>query len=520
MIRADFDVAIIGSGLGGLTAGAILAKHGRKVCVIEKNTSLGGAASTYKVGPLMVEAALHQTAHPSSSADPKHAVLKRLGLLDALEWVPVGPLYSAEGGPLGDEPFVLGTGFDAVREAVGRRFSPGAARMVDDMRHVHEALGAMTEARDSHSLVALARGLAGVGPLVGGWKKSLAEVMARDLGDDEAAKFALAANLAYYGNDPARLWWLAYAVAQSGYIAAGGTFIKGGSMRLALKLAKIIRDAGGEVVRGRRVTAVTPPKSGQPAVVTHKGKPEDGEVTLTARAVAANCAPHALAAMLDERASERLMERYVHRPLSLSLFSVHYGLRADAARKLPQHFSTMLIPPWMTHLSDFAGAERLFSEAPGGQMPLIGIANHGAIDSGLESEGLMLVSVVAIDAVANWANLDRERERERRDAWTDAITAEIDRRWPGFAGAVEQKVVLNARAIRDYLGAPEGAIYGFALEPPTRSLWFGLDRSPKTPLDGVFLASSYAGSGGYSGAMGTGAMAGDAIESWLKRQGA
>jgi phytoene dehydrogenase-like protein len=78
--------------------------------------------------------------------------------------------------------------------------------------------------------------------------------------------------------------------------------------------------------------------------------------------------------------------------------------------------------------------------------------------------------------------------------------------------------VLNARAIRDYLGAPEGAIYGFALEPPTRSLWFGLDRSPKTPLDGVFLASSYAGSGGYSGAMGTGAMAGDTIESWLKRQ--
>lgn len=520
MAPADFDVAIIGSGLGGLTAGAVLAKHGRKVCVIEKNTSLGGAASTYKVGPLMVEAALHQTAHPSFPANPKHAVLKRLGLLDALEWIPVGPLYSVEGGPLGDEPFALGPGFDAVREAVGKRFSPGAARVVDDMRHVHDALGAMTEARDSHSMPGLFRGLMGLGPVIGGWNRSLSDVMARDLGDDEAAKIALAANLAYYGNDPARLWWLAYAVAQGGYIAAGGAFIKGGSMRLALKLAKVIRDAGGEVLRGRRVTAVTPPKGGQPAVVTHRGKPEDGEAQMTARAVAANCAPHALAAMLEESDAGRLMARYSSRPLSLSLFSVHYGVRASVATNLPKHFSTMLIPQWMTRLADFAAAGTIFGEAPGARLPPIGIANHGAIDSDLDSDGLVLVSAVAIDSVSNWANLDRERERERRDTWVDAITAEIERRWPGFAGAVEQKVVLNARAIRDYLGAPDGAIYGFALEPPKRPMWFGFDRSPKTALDGVFLASSFAGSGGYSGAMGTGAMAGDAIEGWLKRRGA
>ena len=40
---ARYDVVVIGAGLGGLTAGAILARAGRKVLVIERSNSVGGA---------------------------------------------------------------------------------------------------------------------------------------------------------------------------------------------------------------------------------------------------------------------------------------------------------------------------------------------------------------------------------------------------------------------------------------------------------------------------------------------
>jgi phytoene dehydrogenase-like protein len=84
----SYDVIVIGAGLGGLTAAALLARAGRKTLVVERNASVGGAASTYKVGDLVVEASLHETSDPRDPIDPKHSILARIGVLDAVEWVP------------------------------------------------------------------------------------------------------------------------------------------------------------------------------------------------------------------------------------------------------------------------------------------------------------------------------------------------------------------------------------------------------------------------------------------------
>ena len=114
---ARYDVVVIGAGLGGLTAGAILARAGRKVLVIERSNSVGGAASSYKSGDLFVEGSLHETSDPHDPRDPKHSVLARAGVIDAVKWIPAGAFYEARGGPL-DQPFVLPDNFDAARCAL------------------------------------------------------------------------------------------------------------------------------------------------------------------------------------------------------------------------------------------------------------------------------------------------------------------------------------------------------------------------------------------------------------------
>ena len=42
-----YDIIIIGSGLGGLLCGYILSKEGKKVCIIEKNTQIGGCLQNF-----------------------------------------------------------------------------------------------------------------------------------------------------------------------------------------------------------------------------------------------------------------------------------------------------------------------------------------------------------------------------------------------------------------------------------------------------------------------------------------
>lgn len=45
---ADYDVIVIGAGLGGLSAAALLAKQGRKVLVLEQSDRIGGCCSTFE----------------------------------------------------------------------------------------------------------------------------------------------------------------------------------------------------------------------------------------------------------------------------------------------------------------------------------------------------------------------------------------------------------------------------------------------------------------------------------------
>ena len=181
----SFDAVVIGSGLGGLTAAALLAKAGRRVCVIERNNSVGGCASVFKKGALTIEPALHQTADPRDPSEPKHEILKELGLLDEIEWVPVSPFFSVRGGPVGDV-------FDLP---------------IDLLETVQAGVADLSRARAEPSVGKLLRGVLELRSLAGDWRASLDDVLARTLGDHEAPKFAIAGNLGYYADDPRRMWW-------------------------------------------------------------------------------------------------------------------------------------------------------------------------------------------------------------------------------------------------------------------------------------------------------------------------
>ena len=113
-MAGGYDAIVIGGGLGGLIAAGLDARAGRKTLLIERNHDVGGAATTYKAGGLVVEASLQETSDPR---DPIHHVLTRLGVLDDIDWMPTGAIYEVRGGLLG-ERFVLPAGFPQARHGL------------------------------------------------------------------------------------------------------------------------------------------------------------------------------------------------------------------------------------------------------------------------------------------------------------------------------------------------------------------------------------------------------------------
>jgi phytoene dehydrogenase-like protein len=85
--------------------------------------------------------------------------------------------------------------------------------------------------------------------------------------------------------------------------------------------------------------------------------------------------------------------------------------------------------------------------------------------------------------------------------WLDAFQAALDRDYPGSNAAVVERMFLNARSMHNFVNTPAGATYGFAPLPFERGIWAGQPRTPRTPLPGVYPASSFAGSGGFTGAI-------------------
>src|SRR3954467_3808713 len=306
---ARYDVLVIGAGLGGLTAGSILARAGRKILVIERSNSVGGAASSYKSGDLFVEGSLHETSDPNDPRDPKHGPLVRAGVLDAVRWLPGGGLYQARGGPLG-EPFAMPDNFEAARRALSERFPldrAGIERVLDDMERLASSADIDPIPESDRSL-------------------SLSQKFENIFGDNEAVKCALAANLSYYHDDPTTLSWPFFAASQGGFFLSGGRYVQGGSQRLSSALARAVRTAGGEVVIRRLVTGIALDANGRPSGLTHSAKDGSDVQSVETPIIVSNAAPEILASLVPADAARKLNDCYARQRRSISLFALTLGL--------------------------------------------------------------------------------------------------------------------------------------------------------------------------------------------------
>jgi all-trans-retinol 13,14-reductase len=496
-MSGHFDAIAIGSGLGGLTAAALYARAGRRVLVLERSQHFGGAATVYRHGMLAIEVSLHEI-DGLDAEDPKQPILAALGLDRDIPFVDVGDLHEVRS-PLLGEPFVLPRGYDAALVAATRRFpnqAKGLEGYFERIRTVRRAVAIMSQHQDDRGwwlwnapILPLR-----LWPLIRDRHATLSQVLRRLFGDDEVVKLALASNLDYYTDDPDTMPFVAYAIPQASYLVGGGHYIHGGSQVLSDRLAAMVREAGGELQANRDVDRILV-NNNHVRGVRHSARTGGDSREDFAPVVFGNAAPNVLGLMLPEDKRAAFLEPYRGRRPSISLWTISLGLSRQSREFGVRHYSTTVLPAWLSALADYRNSAAILAEDPGIRLPCYSFVAYDQIDSGLNENGPYLTSLVGIDRIENWAGLDRESKRERKKRWMDRIIGDLDIQYPGVAAAIMHCEMSTAETFQQYLNTPGGAIYGFA--PETRSFV----PVPATAIDGLYLASAFTGGGGFTGAI-------------------
>ena len=340
----DCDVAVIGAGMGGLTAAALLAEAGLRVEVFEQHDLPGGFAHTWlrrarvrdpKTGQPLVfrfDSGVHDVSGWHEGGTVRN-LFDRLGLAAPGDWVRLDHRYVIDGLAL-DVPRDWQAWRDRLAAAFPRE-GEGIVTLFAEVRDIYDAMFSTMQhwggfpgmPGTAEAALAFAR----ANPLAVAWMdRPWSEFVARRVNDPAALRW-LNALTGYVTDDPARLL-VRDMVPIYGFYFAGGYYPKGGSGRMAEALVGAIEARGGRVHLRQTVTRVLVEGGAAAGVEVRAATDPEGKAArrVRARAVVCNADLVALAGDLlagAPDAARALMRQTGALSPACSAVGVHLGLK-------------------------------------------------------------------------------------------------------------------------------------------------------------------------------------------------
>lgn len=476
-------IVIIGGGLGGLTAGALLARHGYQVVLIEQHTKVGGAATTFKrKDGFTVEVGLHEMdavhLHPGT-----REIFEALGVYKHVGFVKVNEFFR-----------VTATGFDFTMPdgrpeaiaALKERYpseTTGIDRyfdLIDALTHDMERIG---HARWWQLML-----FPVVYPTLFKYRKRAVREVLDEMIDSEELKLVLNANIGYFHTIPDSFSILYHAYAQSYYYRGGGWYIKGGSQKLSDYLASIITDNGGEVLtRSEAIALEVCAKVARSVTYRCQGK----TVTIEADAVVSNLSPtqtYALAAVPYTEKKET----------ANSLLTVYLGFSRSLKSLYGNQAYSRFFFPDVANIDDYD--VRLNQDITKRGFVFV---DYSQIDSGLCESGKSLATICSTDFLPEYENMGEEDYKHKKQDIIESYLGLLEKHYPGMRDLVEYVEVGTPRSIKRYLKTPEGTAYGFA---PSAKQFFRQAETRSNMLKNLYFVGAWVVGGGFTPCIGSGAL--------------
>lgn len=473
--RDRYDVIVVGSGIGGLTAAALLAKQGRSVLVVERHDRPGGYAHSFRRRRWSFDSAVHLVGGAGTTASGRHGLLDRvLGALDVratCDFVRVDPFYTATYPGLravvhaGPEEFV----------AAHAKLFPSEARGVEQLlRLCWETRREAERAPDPHLVGDLGRMRKLFPHLVKLHRATLGEVMDAHL-EDPRLRALFGTLWPYLGLPPSRVSFVYWATMLSSYVHDGAWYCRGTFQRLADALVTGLEAHGGEILLRSPVRRIRVHEGRACGVVLENGQEIDA-AEIVSNVDAAQTFEDLIGVEHLPPALGRSLARM--RP-SISAFVIHAAARLDAASLGLGHenFFFGSLDHDESFEADAARAPRWLS------ITLPGLADPASSRPG--ETLLALTTLVPYGDARAW--------RVEKERYAEDLVALADRAVPGLRDAIFFAEAATPRTMERYTRNRAGALYGWALSPDQ----VGPARLPtRSPLPSLSLVGHWTRPGG------------------------
>jgi all-trans-retinol 13,14-reductase len=498
-----WDAIVIGSGMGGLGAAAALARHGRRILVLEQHSVAGGLTQTFRRADWTFATGVHYIGGVAPVAGPDGQFGRLLAWLTdgALQFAPCANPYDIVRLPHFE--FGITHPEKHYQDALRSRF-PGQHQVIKQWFAACEAARhsayAMFAERSMPPLLAWGMRLIR-GREVDRWAhrtlgSALAEV------PDAQLRAVLGARWGDYGAAPDSAPLLEHALVTGSY-NAGAFYPVGGPARFAQTLIPAIQAAGGELQTGARVKRILVTE-GRVIGVEYE---RDGQMHIedTGHVISAMGVINTVDCLEANDAPAWRDTVRALRP-GLSYVSLYVGLEGDIGAAGASSANV-----WIYESEDIG---RVWLSPAEVDAPGLFVAFPSMKDP--TTAGKPTAEVIALcdaQAFAPWLHLpDDQRPEDYRalKAQVEArLLAQFRRHFPTLAPMVRFHELSTPLTQRRYVRSPDGAMYG--IEMSAERLTTPALRV-RTPIHGLMLAGQDVTSPGVAGAFMGGLMAAAAVE--------
>ncbi len=467
-MQNKFDVVIIGSGLGGLVSANILAKEGKKVCVLEKNNQFGGNLQTFVRDKSIFDTGIHYIGGLDKGQN-LHQYFTYLDIMDDLKIKRMDI----------DSYDVITFDDDEVEYPHAQGYDNFVEQLVALFPEERMGIEAYTKkVKDTCYKFPLYN----LEPGDRYYGEDLLTLKAKDyinsVVKDPKLRAVLAGSNLLYAGDPDKTPFYVHALSINSYIESAWRCIQGGS-QIAKLLVKRIRELGGTVLKYQEVDSFAIEEKEVVSVSTTKGD------TFFADNFISNVDPKLTLQIIGKEHFRNLYYKRIQNSESIiSSFSIYIVFKSGTFPYVNKNY-------YHTNTIDKVWTTQEYSEENWPEAYLISM-NEDLKNPGY-ADNLTSIAYMRFEETKPWENTfntvaienDRGEDYEAfKQRKIEAYIKEIEKKFPDIRSCIKSVHTSTPLSYRDYIGCYEGSMYGFAKDAdnPMKSFL-----SPRTKIPNLLF---------------------------------